>query len=96
MGGLVTTIVGSRNQDEIAGMILMYPALSAKVDSGIEQYKTDDEIPEDVSLFGGWIHVGKNYVTDLWKVDFDQLLSSYKGHMLQLHGVKDSTVPLSW
>ena len=36
MGGLVTTIVGSRNQDEIAGMILMYPALSAKVDSGIE------------------------------------------------------------
>jgi dienelactone hydrolase len=96
MGGLVTTIVGSRNQDEIAGMILMYPALSAKVDSGIEQYKTDDEIPEDVSLFGGWIHVGKNYVTNLWKVDFDQLLSSYKGHMLLLHGDKDSTVPLSW
>lgn len=96
MGGLVTTVVGSRNQDEIAGMILMYPALSAKVDNGIEQYKTDDEIPEDVSLFGGWIHVGKKYVTDLKKVDFDQLLSSYNGHMLLLHGDKDSTVPLSW
>ena len=96
MGGLVTTVVGSRHQDEIAGMILMYPALSAKDDSGAEQHQSEDDVPEDVSLFGGWIHVGKNYITDLWTVDFDQLLSSYQGHMLLLHGDKDSTVPLSY
>ena len=96
MGGLVTTVVGSGHKDEIAGMILMYPALSAKVDSGAEQYQSEDEIPEDVSLFGGWIHVGKKYITDLWTVDFDQLLSSYQGHMLLLHGDKDTTVPLSY
>ena len=96
MGGLVTTVVGSTHQDEIAGMILMYPALSAKDDSGAEQYQSEDDVPEDVSLFGGWIHVGKNYITDLWTVDFDQLLSSYQGHMLLLHGDKDSTVPLSY
>ena len=96
MGGLVTTVVGSGHQDEIAGMILMYPALSAKADSGAEQYKSEDEIPEDVSLFGGWIHVGKNYITDLWTVDFNELLSSYQGHMLLLHGDKDGTVPISW
>ena len=96
MGGLVTTVVGSGHQDEIAGMILMYPALSAKADSGTERYKAEDEIPEDVSLFGGWIHVGKNYITDLWKVDFDELLSSYQGPMLLLHGDKDRTVPISW
>ena len=96
MGGLVTTVVGSTHQDEIAGMILMYPALSAKDDSGAEQYQSEDDIPDDVSLFGGWIHVGKNYITDLWTVDFDQLLSSYQGHMLLLHGDKDNTVPLSY
>ena len=96
MGGLVTTVVGSGHQDEIAGMILMYSALSAKVDSGADQYQSEDEIPEDVSLFGGWIHVGKKYITDLWTVDFDQLLSSYQGHMLLLHGDKDTTVPLSY
>ena len=96
MGGLVTTVVGSTHQEEIAGMILMYPALSAKVDSGAERYESEDEIPDDVSLFGGWIHVGKNYITDLWKVDFNELLSSYQGHMLLLHGDKDGTVPLSW
>lgn len=96
MGGLVTTVVGSTHQDEIAGMLLMYPALSAKADSNMEHYATEDDVPDDVSLFGGWIHVGKNYITDLWKVDFDQLLSSYRGHMLLLHGDKDGTVPLSW
>ena len=96
MGGLVTTVTGTEHQDEIAGMILMYPALSAKVDSGTEKYQSEDQIPEDVSLFGGWIHVGKNYITDLRKVDFDQLLSSYKGHMLLLHGDQDGTVPISW
>lgn len=96
MGGLVTTVVGSSHQDEIAGMILMYPALSAKKDSGMEQYASKDAVPEDVSLFGGWIHVGKNFVTDLWDVDFDQLLSSYRGHMLLMHGDSDTTVPLSY
>ena len=96
MGGLVTTVVGSSHQEEIAGMILLYPALSARADSGSDRYATEDEIPEDVSLFGGWIHVGKNYITDLWKVDFNQLLSSYQGHMLLLHGDRDGTVPISW
>ena len=64
MGGLVTTVVGCTHQDEIAGMILLYPALSAKVDGGMERYPTKDDVPEDVSLFGGWIHVGRNYITD--------------------------------
>lgn len=96
MGGLVTTVVGSSHQDEIAGMMLMYPALSAKEDSEAQNYQTESDIPQDVSLFGGWIHVGRNYITDLWKVDFNQLLASYKGHMLLLHGDEDSTVPISW
>ena len=96
MGGLVTTVVGSSHQDEIAGMILMYPALSAKEDSGMTQYQSKDEVPDDVSLFGGWIHVGKNYITDLWDIDFDQLLAAYQGKVLLLHGDKDSTVPISW
>ncbi len=96
MGGLVTTVVGSRHQEEIAGMILMYPALSAKADSGAERYGSEDDVPEDVSLFGGWIHVGKNYILDLWDIDFYQLLASYQGHMLLLHGDRDRTVPISY
>ena len=76
--------------------MLMYPALSAKEDSEAQNYQMESDVPEDVSLFGGWIHVGRNYITDLWKVDFDQLLSSYEGHMFLLHGDSDGTVPISW
>ena len=36
--------------------------------------------------------LGHTYV----QVDFDQLLSSYRGHMLLLHGDMDSTVPLTY
>ena len=34
--------------------------------------------------------------TMLWDVDFARLPSSYPGHMLLLHGDRDSTVPISW
>ena len=95
-GGLVTIIVGAGHKDEIAGMMLMYPALSAKEDHGINRYRTKDDVPEDVSLFGGWMHVGRNYITDLWDVDFGKMLSSYSDKVLLLHGDRDGTVPLSW
>ncbi len=95
-GGLVTIITGCERQDELAGMMLMYPALSAKADSQANSYASPEEVPEDVPLFGGWMHVGRNHITDLWKVDFDQLLASYRGELLLLHGDRDSTVDVSW
>ena len=95
-GGLVTIVVGARHQDEIAGMMLMYPALSAKEDSGLYHYETPEEVPEDVPLFGGWMHVGSNYITDIWNVNFEELLAAYKGRLLLLHGDKDGTVALSY
>ena len=95
-GGLVTIITGCERQDELAGMMLMYPALSAKADSQANSYASPEEVPEDVPLFGGWMHVGRNYITDLWKVDFDQLLASYRGKLLLLHGDRDGTVDISW
>lgn len=95
-GGLVTIITGSRHQDEIAGMMLMYPALSAKEDHSVNRYHSKDEVPEDVGLFGGWMHVGSNYITDLWDIDFNAMLASYSGKVLLLHGDRDGTVPLRW
>ena len=95
-GGLVTIIAGSRHQDEIAGMMLMYPALSAKEDHSVDRYRSRDEVPEDVKLFGGWMHVGSNYITDLWDIDFNAMLASYSGKVLLLHGDRDGTVPLRW
>jgi len=95
-GGLVTIVAGTRNQEKIAGMMLMYPALSIKEDHGITQYSSVEDVPDDVPLFGGWMHAGKNYVTDIWETDFYELLRNYEDKILLLHGDKDGTVPVSY
>lgn len=95
-GGLITLITGCERQDELAGLMLMYPALSAKVDSHADSYASPEEVPDDVPLFGDWMHVGRNYITDLWEVDLDRLLTAYRGKLLLLHGDQDGTVDLSW
>ncbi len=95
-GGLVTIVAGSRRQDEIAGMMLMYPALSAKEDHGTARWADGADVPDDVPLFGGWMHVGSRYVTDLRDLDFDAMLAGYAGKVLLLHGDSDSTVGISW
>ncbi|MBQ6344352.1 MAG: alpha/beta hydrolase [Anaerolineaceae bacterium] len=95
-GGLVTIVTAAGHQDEIAGMMLMYPALSAKEDHRVNSYQDPEDVPDDVSLFGGWMHVGRNYITDIWDVDFYELLASYQGKVLLLHGDRDLTVPLSY
>lgn len=95
-GGLAAIVTAAGHQDEIAGMMLMYPALSAKEDHRVNSYQNPEDVPEDVSLFGGWMHVGRNYITDIWDVDFYELLASYQGKVLLLHGDRDMTVPLSY
>lgn len=93
-GGLVSIVVGSERQGELAGLMLMYPALSVRKDHRITQYRNEDEVGADVSLFGGWMHVGRKYITDIWDVDFYGLLSLYEGKILLLHGDCDKTVPI--
>ena len=41
-GGLVTLITGCERQDELAGTMLMYPALSAKADSHADSYTSPE------------------------------------------------------
>lgn len=93
---MATIVAAAAHQDELEGMMLMYPALSAKEDHRVNSYQSPDDVPADVSLFGGWMHVGKKYITDIWNVDFYELLSAYKGKVLLLHGDRDATVPLSY
>lgn len=95
-GGLVSIVTCCAHPDELAGMILMYPALSVKDDAKIMDYPSIDAIPEQVDLFGGWMRVGRNYVTDILDVDFYALLSSCTTKFLLLHGDEDTTVDLSY
>lgn len=42
------------------------------------------------------MRVGRNYITDLWDLDFDRMLAGFSGKVLLLHGDQDGTVDLSW
>ena len=95
-GGLVTIIAASRHPEDIAGMVLLYPALSARSDHGVNRYPDKESVPEEVNLFGGWMRVGRNYITDLWDLDFDRMLAGFSGKVLLLRGDQDGTVDLSW
>lgn len=94
-GGAVTALTGCRNQDKIAGMMLMYPAFSA-VDDVHSQFTSLDDVPEEYGMFGGWVRVGRNYAADIWDLDFYEELARYEGDILLLHGDRDSTVNISY
>ena len=94
-GGAVTALTGVRHQDEIKGMILLYPALSLFSDIH-ERFSDLDSVPEQYDMFGGWITVGKKYAADVWDIDPYRELSRYQGKVLLLHGDKDNSVDISY
>ena len=93
-GAVVTSVAGSRNPDKIAGMMLMYPPFTIP-DDVHAAFPSKESVPEEFDLFGGWIHVGRNYATDVWDLDCYRNLAGYEGDVLLLHGDRDTTVDIS-
>ena len=93
-GAVVTSVAGARNADKIAGMMLMYPPFTIPDDMHA-MFSSRESVPEEFDLFGGWIHVGRNYATDVWDLDCYRNLAEYTGDVLLLHGDRDTTVDIS-
>ena len=93
-GAVVTSVAGARNADKIAGMMLMYPPFTIPDDMHA-MFSSRESVPEEFDLFGGWIHVGRNYATDVWDLDCYRNLAEYTGDILLLHGDRDTTVDIS-
>lgn len=86
-GGLVSAITGIKHQDEIAGMILLYPAF------GMYDLvcSFDDETLDD-ELRVGSMTVGKNFVTDLREYDVREDLYKFTKPVIVIQGSEDETV----
>lgn len=93
-GGMASAVAASRRPDEIAGLILLYPALLVH-DAVHEQFDSLDEVPEQF-YFNGWINVGKNYVSDVWDYDVYAEMPNYTSPVLILHGDRDGIVDVSY
>ena len=92
-GGAVSAIAGAEHEDEIRGMILLYPAF-VLVDEANSLFQDASEIPEP--YFFMWMNVGRAYFEPLLGYDIYEDISDYKRNILIIHGDADEIVPLSY
>lgn len=93
-GGIVSAIASARNQEKLAGLILLYPALLVR-DDVREEFGRIENIPERFN-WKGWIMVGKNYAADVWNYDVYKDMKKFEKPVLILHGDKDDVVDFSY
>lgn len=89
-GGMVSAVTAARIPDELAGMILLYPAFVIH-DAVHSWFPTLELVPEQYDL-RGWILVGKVYAQDVWDYDIYEEMGQFSGPVLILHGNRDDIV----
>lgn len=90
-GGLVSAIAAAEVTDEIAGLILYYPAFG--IEAGAKEYASVDEIPEKIKLMRHT--VGKIYYEDMYDFDTYETIAGYTGRVLIIHGTSDPIIDIS-
>ena len=93
-GGAVSVITASRHADELAGLVLLYPALLIQDDLH-KKFANKEDCPE-VYSYNGWLDVSPVYVNDMWDYDIYADMPKYTKPVLLLHGDKDTIVPMSY
>ena len=97
-GGLVSGLVAARHPEQIEMLILLYPALSIPDDARkgtMMMSKFDpNAIPETFRC--GPMMLGREYAASVMDLDPFEILGSYRGNVLLLHGDRDELVPLSY
>ena len=86
-GGLVTAISGMRQQDEVAGLILLYPAFGM-VD--FAKYLYSEDMQEETDISG--ITVGKKFFEDIKDYDVREEIADFTKPVLILQGSEDNIV----
>lgn len=92
-GGMVSSILASEKVDEIAGIMLLYPAFVIP-DDVKKRYENIDKIPETTDLMG--MKLGKIYFTDMFDYDVYEKIPFYEKNVLIIHGDKDELVNISY
>jgi len=93
-GGLVSALVSAKNEDLINGLVLFYPAFMI-TDDIHTLYPSKNDIPSTTNYLG-WINVGKNYMLDIYDLDFYNEVKDYDKPVLIVHGTDDSVVDIKY
>lgn len=92
-GGLVAALAAAELQDEIAGLILLYPALYIP-EIMRRQFPDRSAIPARMVQVGTM--VGGRYAEDVYGLDAYGQITKYTGNVLIFHGTQDGMVPLRY
>lgn len=92
-GGFISAYAAGKHPDEIAGLVLLYPAFNLQ-DICRTLVSDADEIPDSVVI--GKHTVGSLYIRDMLTFDIYEVLRQYPGPVLLFHGTADPYVPLEY
>lgn len=92
-GGAVTGLTAPDVAGQIAGEILLYPALCI-ADNAKAEYPSLDEVPDTINVRG--LNLGKVYYEAVWDMDMTAEVTKYTGDVLLIHGTADSAVPYDY
>lgn len=87
-GGLVSARTAAQ-RDDIAGLILCYPALHS-ADCAHALFASYDSIPETLTV--GTVVTGRAMWQELWNMDIFADIAPYTGPVILLHGTADTDV----
>lgn len=90
-GGLVSALTAAERDEDVKGMILMYPGFIIPQNIR-DTYPVFDEIPEDkVQVLGSELE--PQYVLDIYDLNVMEAISGFTGDVLIIHGMGDVLVP---
>lgn len=92
-GGFISAYAAGKHPDEIAGLVLLYPAFNLQ-DICRKLVSDANEIPDSVVI--GEHTVGSLYIRDMLTFDIYEVLRQYPGPVLLFHGTADPYVPLEY
>lgn len=92
-GGMVSALAAEELRDKICGLMLQFPALCIP-DDWRRKFPPDSEIPDETELWG--MKLGREFVCEVCGMELSQVIGSYSGNVLIIHGGRDEIVPLSY
>lgn len=88
-GGAVSAMVAAARPDDVAGLILLYPAFVIH-GLAVDMFGTPENAPETYSL---WLELGHIYAVDAIEYDFYEHIGDYTGPVLMFQGTADMLEP---
>ena len=92
-GGFVASYVAAERPEDIAGLVLEYPAYVLQDDARRRQLP-DGSFPETSTLLG--MRIGRVYSEDVTSFEIYEHMAAYGGPVLILHGDRDRLVPIRY